>query len=131
MWDRITDRELKEQNYEDFVYSRRHGLFFCITELHTVLEAWDLRDPLSPKLHWKLPYNEDLRFSHPVYHWPGRTKKEWSHIDKCFHPKYLVCSDHSDDLYVVVRHVVPRLRPDGSAAKRIYFFGYTYPWDTR
>ncbi|KAL6575762.1 hypothetical protein OROHE_000743 [Orobanche hederae] len=132
LYERISDRELEEQNYEDFVYSSRRSLFFCITELHTVLEGWDLRDALSPRIQWKITHNkEELWFSYPLYNnWPGRmTKKEWSHINKCFHPKYLICSN--DDLFVVVRHVVPRLRPDGSAAERIYFFGYGYHWDTR
>lgn len=126
-----SDGDEGERNYEDFVYSKRHDLFFCITERNTEVEAWDLRDPLSPRIHWKLPHGEDLRFAYPVYYWPGRTKKEWSLIDKCFHPKYLIFSDSSDHLFVVVRHVIPRLRPDGSAAPRIYFFGYTNPWDTR
>ncbi|KAK6142466.1 hypothetical protein DH2020_022814 [Rehmannia glutinosa] len=40
------------RSYESFVYSKRQNLFFCTTyyDSELKLEAWDIRDPQSPRL---------------------------------------------------------------------------------
>ncbi|KAH6766902.1 hypothetical protein C2S52_017885 [Perilla frutescens var. hirtella] len=123
------------REYEDVVYSSRHKLFFCITRFKTELEGWNVADPLSPTMDWRVPHNEELTFDRLDYPWPAECQSESDLKDQCWHLKYLVLDEQSDELFLVVRHVNPRMRRDGSFAEDIYYSkfrgcDYSYPYKT-
>ncbi|XP_012850828.1 PREDICTED: uncharacterized protein LOC105970537 [Erythranthe guttata] len=78
--------------YDDFVYSTTQKQLFCITQFADI-ESWDLGDPTSPKLNWKKA-GDDFRM--------------W------YSCKYLVFAEHSNRLFLVRRHIMTHMGPDGS-----------------
>ncbi|KAG8376923.1 hypothetical protein BUALT_Bualt09G0114600 [Buddleja alternifolia] len=83
--------------YQDFVYSSRQKLFYCITQWE-VLEAWDLQDMGSPKvIPMDYPVDEE--------NYPSEEEIEL---------KFLVVAEESGDLFLVRRHIIPHMAPDGS-----------------
>ncbi|KAH6766919.1 hypothetical protein C2S52_017902 [Perilla frutescens var. hirtella] len=137
LWDEaiLTEsRETARREYEDVVYSGRHKLFFCITRFATELEGWNVEDPLFPRIDWSLQHNDELKFDSHNFSWPSQSELK----SQCWHLKYLVSAVRSDDLFLVVRHVNPRIRNSYSysdVAEWIYYSkyrgcDYSYPYKT-
>ncbi|KAL3640603.1 hypothetical protein CASFOL_015571 [Castilleja foliolosa] len=104
--------------YEDFVYSRRHNLFFCATQTTygDDFEAWDVAsDP--PRLRWE--NRADLMCQYD--RWLTRAD-EFLMAEMgvfCNHYMYLVFAEQTDQLFFVSRHIVVQMGPDGSALEDV------------
>ncbi|XP_042067075.1 uncharacterized protein LOC121810350 [Salvia splendens] len=92
---------------KQIVYSTRQSLLFCITwgdgdgdedKYEGVLECWDLE---SPSFVWKVPSLIDVD------------------KDDDRQPLYLVMDEHSDRLFLVMRHVLGHVQRDGSHLKSL------------
>ncbi|KAL3640606.1 hypothetical protein CASFOL_015574 [Castilleja foliolosa] len=104
--------------YADLVYSRRHNLFFCVTNAYEGddFEAWDVAsDP--PRLRWE---NRGDLMDH-YNRWLTRAEMLlmaetglW-----CSHCTYLVFAEQMDQLFFVTRHVVIQMAPDGSVVEDV------------
>ncbi|KAL7101237.1 hypothetical protein ACP275_08G043300 [Erythranthe tilingii] len=102
----LDDKTFK-RNYQDFVYSSKRKLFFCVTQ-YAELEAWDLRDPHSPPklipLDFLKPGEDDE--NHP---WGSVGKLDECELKEMFKPvKYLVICEQTDQLFLVRRYVADR-----------------------
>ncbi|KAL3647745.1 hypothetical protein CASFOL_008713 [Castilleja foliolosa] len=114
--------------YEDIVYSRRHNLFFCVTEETNGddFEAWDVSsDP--PRLRWE--NRDDLLTYHKYGKWCFRAEdllmaKGWFTENMM----NLVFVEQTDQLFFVTRHIVHKMAPDGSSAEDLD--GDSYPYKT-
>lgn len=108
--------------YDDLVYSSRHNRLLCVTRGKTILEGWDTTDE-SPRLDWAIQDKEELDFdvNKEYFRWPSRCmlKRE------CGQVKYLVCDDHSGDLFLVVRHVNLLAGPYGALVDKIVLSEYS------
>ncbi|KAG8386592.1 hypothetical protein BUALT_Bualt03G0164300 [Buddleja alternifolia] len=115
------------RSYEHFVYSSRQKLFYCITQWDD-FEAWDLQDTRSPKV---IPM--DFTIDEDNYPWVPHGPLEklrrscscameddnypWA---LCSALKFLVVAEEEEesggggDLFLVMRHVMRHMAPDGS-----------------
>ncbi|KAL3645533.1 hypothetical protein CASFOL_010713 [Castilleja foliolosa] len=114
--------------YEDVVYSSRHKMFFCVaTTGYDDLEAWDVAsDP--PRLVWE---NKDDLLNHENY-------KDFIYQEEALlidgngeridtdRYKYLVFVEQMDQLFLVTRHIVHRMAPDGSSTEEGGYDDYPY-----
>ncbi|KAL3637044.1 hypothetical protein CASFOL_019343 [Castilleja foliolosa] len=116
-----------DRNYEDFVYSARQKLFFCLTDVDAEdLEGWDLTDPNSPRVDWFDEYLLKEEYSD----WLSE-KDDSLMVDGKYYFKqvrYLVFSEESNRLFLVTRHVVEQMAPDGSYVEDSS--NKTYPYKT-
>ncbi|KAL3647784.1 hypothetical protein CASFOL_008752 [Castilleja foliolosa] len=105
------------RSYEDVVYSRRHNLFFCVTEETNGddFEAWDVSSE-PPRLRWE---NRDDLLTHSKYgKWCFRAEdllvaKGWCTENMM----NLVFVEQTDQLFFVTRHIVRQMAPDGSTVE--------------
>ncbi|GFP94222.1 hypothetical protein PHJA_001566700 [Phtheirospermum japonicum] len=94
--------------YESLAYSSKQKLFFC-ARTHDDLEAWNLRDPLSPRMTpIVVSVEED---SYPL---AARSELELDLKLLCEDYKFLVVAEMSDELFHVRRFVMTPMGPDGS-----------------
>ncbi|KAL3637043.1 hypothetical protein CASFOL_019342 [Castilleja foliolosa] len=103
------------RSFEDFVYSARQKLFFCLTEQNSdELEGWDLTDPNSPRIDWL----DETLLEDEYYPWLCKKKKSLA-LEKyyCRRLRYLVFSEESNRLFLVTRHLVEEMAPDGSCVE--------------
>ncbi|KAL6539176.1 hypothetical protein OROGR_011825 [Orobanche gracilis] len=124
-----------------FVYSSRYERLFCIREeeynkypmsfwakyekyFRTSLEGWVVgeNNPNAPHLDWVMELNEVLDFDDRKFKWPG--KLSLKKVCRCHRMKYLVCAEHSGELFLVVRHINPRAGPQDSVIKKIILGRY-------
>ncbi|KAI3449824.1 hypothetical protein Pfo_006489 [Paulownia fortunei] len=103
-------------SHQDFVYSSRQKLFFCVTR-HGEFEAWDLQDPLSPRvIPMVVSVDED---NYPL---AARSEEEFElKIMSCTCQKFLVIAEQSDELFHVRRFIMERMGPDGSYVEDVYY----------
>ncbi|KAL8060960.1 hypothetical protein ABFX02_02G057600 [Erythranthe guttata] len=102
----LDDKTFKRE-YQDFVYSAKRKLFFCVTQ-YAEIEAWDLRDPRSPPkmipLDFLKPDDDDE--NHP---WGSVGKLDECELKEMFDSvKYLVVCEQTDQLFLVRRYVADR-----------------------
>ncbi|KAL3655542.1 hypothetical protein CASFOL_001328 [Castilleja foliolosa] len=105
---------------DDIVYSCTQKLLFCQTLMSTLeLDCWDLSNSLYPRIHssWELCWS-DFHSNWLVGKYFARTQVN------------LVYSEEYNQLFIVMRYVLERMRPDGSFAYPIYF-GKSRGWDNR
>lgn len=99
-----------DREYDDLVYSSTHGRLFCVTSGSAELECWDTSDEASPRLDWVIQDDRKLDFggaNELSFHWPTLCVFK----QNCDKVNYVVCDEHSGDLFLVVRHVNSRAGP--------------------
>ncbi|KAL3647749.1 hypothetical protein CASFOL_008717 [Castilleja foliolosa] len=118
-------RNERARCYKDLVYSRRHNLFFCVTEPTNGddFEAWDVAsDP--PRLRWE---NRDDLMDHYTdwsFRAEGLLTAETDLITDSF--THLVFVEQTDQLFYVTRHIVHQMAPDGSSVEDLDDDSYPY-----
>ncbi|CAA0833639.1 Unknown protein [Striga hermonthica] len=106
------------RGYEDMVYSGSENLFFCLTQIDSGdLEAWDLTDPTSPRLVWSnhkdlLGYKNYISWLDDVEHLRLSETGIWTRA-----LRYLVYAEDLRQLFLVTRHLVEQMAPDGSSVE--------------
>ncbi|KAL6525844.1 hypothetical protein OROMI_030239 [Orobanche minor] len=141
-----------ERKYDDVAYSSTYKRFLCITTEtgltggsvevggfrfttkleggFSEVEGWDITHIREPRIDWRLQNNDQLLFDYEDYPWPARSEEEAGLKRDCWHTKYILVHDH--DLFVVVRHVNPRLREgyigEGVSTNALYISKYR-GWD--
>ncbi|GFQ06549.1 hypothetical protein PHJA_002798900 [Phtheirospermum japonicum] len=118
------------RRYQDFVpLPNSHHLFTSVTDLY--LDVWDVKEPRSPRLAMIGSTDDE-----DTYPWPDRSEEDTELKSSCVQLKYLVLFS-DDQLFLVVRHVVERMVPDGSPIKTGYYCDYDpdpdnkdYPYKT-
>ncbi|KAL8045688.1 hypothetical protein ABFX02_08G130700 [Erythranthe guttata] len=104
--------------YEACVYSSRQKLFYCITR-SSEFEAWDLSNPVSPKLIPMVlsiePTSDDSELDDSEL--DRRLAGEMELKDHSMEHKSLIVNEHSGDLFLVTRHIIERMNLDGSYAE--------------
>ncbi|KAL3647752.1 hypothetical protein CASFOL_008720 [Castilleja foliolosa] len=116
--------------YEDLVYSSRHNLFICVTEAKNGddLEAWDVASD-TPILRWE--NREDLLgLVENQGDWLSRAEELLMDETEtglfCETLRYLVFAEQIDQLFLVTRHIVRKMAPDGSAVEELGNDSYPY-----
>ncbi|XP_057789196.1 uncharacterized protein LOC131006072 [Salvia miltiorrhiza] len=117
-----------DYTYDNLVYSTKHKRLFCVCHeqeyygINIILEGWDVDriEERPPKLDWVIQGNDELNLADYRRDWPGRSefKKE------CLQVFYMVCDEHSGDVFLVVRHVNPRVGPFGALVDKIVLSHY-------
>ncbi|XP_012857515.1 PREDICTED: uncharacterized protein LOC105976800 [Erythranthe guttata] len=95
--EQVSSRSWFPRIYKDFVYSLARNKLLCVTRCDNY-ECWDLDNPFSPKLIWRLADNET---SH----------RTWT---------YLVFAEKIDRLFVVHRHVMTNIGPYQTTGFKVY-----------
>ncbi|KAL3647762.1 hypothetical protein CASFOL_008730 [Castilleja foliolosa] len=111
-----------KENHNDFVYCSTHELLFTIHPNvesvygdNSMLEGWDLRNPLSPSLVWSCLIDKLEYFSAPDS--VGQSDPDQTYVS-CFNHQtqnYVVVSQEGD-LFLVYRYFYRHMLPDGSCA---------------
>ncbi|KAL3647084.1 hypothetical protein CASFOL_008052 [Castilleja foliolosa] len=112
------------RSYEDLVYSRRHNLFFCVTEATNGddFEAWDVAsDP--PRLRWE-NRNDLLTYDNYDEWYYRAVALLGSGYTEPF--RGLVFAEQTDQLFFVTRHIVPQMGADGSSVDDRDYEKYPY-----
>ncbi|KAL3648006.1 hypothetical protein CASFOL_008974 [Castilleja foliolosa] len=119
----------------DFVFCSKHELLFSLNFSNSrQLEAWDLKNPSSPRLVWSCDFN-DLGMECDNGGEPPSMKeeiKEFSDRHEYFvasHQEYLVVSQQGD-LFYVKRYIKRCMLPDGSCAPFDLANDISYPAKT-
>ncbi|KAL7101658.1 hypothetical protein ACP275_08G068200 [Erythranthe tilingii] len=99
------DDHVYERNYEDFVYSPKQNLFYCVTTFGD-FEAWDLRDPHSPTMTPVILSSDKNNYPRAA-----SSEEELNLKKSCVSRKYLVIDEETDQLYHVRRFVKDTLLP--------------------
>ncbi|KAL3647746.1 hypothetical protein CASFOL_008714 [Castilleja foliolosa] len=118
-------RNERARCYKDIVFSRRHNLFFCVTEPTNGddFEAWDVAsDP--PRLRWE---NRDDLMGH-YSDWVYRAEVLFTAETDLFTDSFthLVFAEQTDQLFYVTRHIVHQMAPDGSSVEDLDDDSYPY-----
>ncbi|KAL3636238.1 hypothetical protein CASFOL_020785 [Castilleja foliolosa] len=103
----VTDRYL--YRYQDFVYSPMDKLFIGITDMS--VHSFDLQKHRAPRVEptrWLCGITDK-----DTYPWPYRSEEDNKLKELCRHLKYLI-SLSDGRLFLVIRHVVEQMAPDGS-----------------
>ncbi|KAL3637034.1 hypothetical protein CASFOL_019333 [Castilleja foliolosa] len=110
--------------YEEFVYSSRQKLFFCLTgSTSDDLEGWDFNDPNSPRIDWV----DVSLLKDEYYHWLDQKQDSLPpEILYCRPLRYLVFSEESNRLFLVTRHLVEQMEPDNSYVENLESDMYPY-----
>ncbi|EYU30587.1 hypothetical protein MIMGU_mgv1a009626mg [Erythranthe guttata] len=110
--------------YQDIIYSHTKQSLFCMT-VCSDFESWDLRDPHSPIMNWKLLNHDMPLFAAADNRCPrcgkGNADRLKSSSFELF--KYLVFDERSDRLFVVSRRVKIHRGPNG-------YHDYSFPYQT-
>ncbi|KAL6552153.1 hypothetical protein OROGR_008307 [Orobanche gracilis] len=97
----------RDYTYQNLVYSSRHKRLFCVRRPYyngnICLECWDV---VRRQRDWVIQDCNELSFG-------GWTYTEYSQLN------YLVCAEDTGDLFLVVRHVNPRVGPYGSMVDKV------------
>ncbi|KAL3647949.1 hypothetical protein CASFOL_008917 [Castilleja foliolosa] len=99
--------------YLDVVYWFKHELFFSLTYISR-LDAWDLRNPLSPSLVWSCHF-DDLEEEFDNGGEPSLSDSDVTERKYSQKRKYPVVSKQGE-LYLVQRYINCWMMPDGSCA---------------
>ncbi|KAL3636247.1 hypothetical protein CASFOL_020794 [Castilleja foliolosa] len=114
--------------YQDFVYSTMDKLFYAINDLS--VHSWDLSERRAPRVEptrWLRPWCDfstirsrdhhlmsiGIDETKDTYPWPYRSEEDNKLKDLCRQLKYLI-SLSDGRLFLVIRHVVEQMAPDGS-----------------
>ncbi|KAL8060961.1 hypothetical protein ABFX02_02G057700 [Erythranthe guttata] len=87
------------RSYEDFVYSPKQNLFYCVTT-YGDFEAWDLRDPHSPSMTPVILSSDKNNYPRAA-----RSEEEMNLKKSCVSKKFLLIDEKTDQLYHVRRFV--------------------------
>lgn len=98
--------------YQDFAYSSTRKHLYCVTQFVN-LECWDLDDPYSPRLDWKVKEG-DLDLDPRNYPFAAGTEQEFRLKTLCRSIRYLVVAEKSNQVFLVRRSVVEHVCHDGS-----------------
>ncbi|GER53382.1 hypothetical protein STAS_30895 [Striga asiatica] len=122
VWTRIGDPSTSFQ-FDSITYSSRQKLFFCAkgpSGRTDHIEAWDLCDPLSPKMVPLPPVTVD-KHNYPVAS-HSELESKLKHL--CgYDAVFLVLPEHTEELFQVRQYVLHRMGPDGSFADDVYYEG--------
>ncbi|KAL3648000.1 hypothetical protein CASFOL_008968 [Castilleja foliolosa] len=105
--------------YLDVVYWFKHELFFSLTYI-SQLEAWDLRNPLSPSLVWSCHF-DDLEEEFDNGGEPSLSDSDFDFDSAFMEPKYSQKRKYpvvskQGELFLVLRYINRWMMPDGSCA---------------
>ncbi|KAL7101335.1 hypothetical protein ACP275_08G048000 [Erythranthe tilingii] len=100
-WSHAFEDKTLPRAYQDFVYSGKHKLFFCVTEFGD-FEAWDFKDPNSPAM---TPV--DLKSDKDNYPYGSSCKMEEYMLKReSKSVKYLVVAEQTGELFLVRRFIL-------------------------
>ncbi|KAL3648124.1 hypothetical protein CASFOL_009092 [Castilleja foliolosa] len=101
--------------YEDVVYSSRHKLFFCATGVGIDdLQAWDVAsDP--PSLVWQNTHDLLGLENYLDFIWQHENLLIDDNGERRYTERFKYLVVFVDQLFLVTRHIVRRMAPDGSS----------------
>ncbi|GER26513.1 hypothetical protein STAS_02158 [Striga asiatica] len=114
-------------NYNFYSLGHDRNLFFCLTEIDCDdLEAWDLTDPTLPRLVWW--NHKDLLGPENYIAWLDDVENlRMSKTGIWTRPlRYLVYAEDLRQLFLVTRHLVEQMAPDGSSVEDLDRDDYPY-----